>query len=182
MVPPSSPPQELDDEFLICWEDYTRAPLYKQVPWQYVTRQGLYLFLMARAREGYAFPMNPKWALCDGWYPLLEVLLASDGAKDACDAWYPRGSGVRKRMATIHAAHPNGFRPDVPEGEEPPPSMSVEEAEWAFRRHQHLRSAKKKLRAFAAMQSLFREKKMRRSFKRAFTAHRFTDASFKRAI
>lgn len=124
-------PQDLDDEFLVCYEGFRGAPTYSKVPWRYVDRAGLLNFLSARVNEGFAFPINPKWALCDaGWYALFEKLNASAGAK-ACTGWYP--PAVRKRMTAIHAKHPHGLQPDVPAGVAAH-TMEADEAEWLIRR------------------------------------------------
>ena len=164
-------PQELDDEYLVIWDGFERLPLLERskVPWQYVTRDGLRHFLSARIAEGYALPLNPKWCLCDGWYGLFEQLLQSDAARQAVDAWYPPGSGLRERMAAIHSAHPNGFVPDASVDAPPLRPLSAGEAEYALRRHQVLQRAKRKLRAVAAMMRLYRAKHARRSLRRALT-------------
>ena len=41
---------------------------------RYVTPRKLQQFLLQRVDEGFVFPINPKWILCDaGWYKIYEV-------------------------------------------------------------------------------------------------------------
>ena len=57
--------------------------------------------------EGFAFPLNPKWILCDeGWKDLYDKLLASErpNVQDALNVWYP--ADVRARIAAISSKHP----------------------------------------------------------------------------
>ena len=40
-----------------------------------IDQQGLLSFLMARIEDGYNFPLNPKWVLCDkGFRQLYEAM------------------------------------------------------------------------------------------------------------
>ena len=60
--------------------------------------------------DGFAFPLNPKWILCDeGWKDLYDKLLASEApnVQDAVNVWYP--ADVRERIAAISSKHPIGF-------------------------------------------------------------------------
>ena len=66
--------------------------------------------LAEKIDDGFAFPLNPKWVLCDeGWKDLYDKLLASDApnVQDAMAVWFP--ADVRERIASISAEHPNGF-------------------------------------------------------------------------
>lgn len=84
-------PQELDSEYLIVWNGWAG------VPWRKVPSAELQGFLLARIAEGYAFPLNPKWILCDpGWYTIYEAMVASTDARPALDSWLPPHS-VRLR-------------------------------------------------------------------------------------
>ena len=66
-------------------------------------------FLIERIPEGFSFPLNPKWLLCDeGWWEVFQALQASEAAAPALDAWFP--GGLREEMAAIRAAHPGGFQ------------------------------------------------------------------------
>jgi hypothetical protein len=72
-------------------------------------------FLSNRIDDGFTFPLNPKWILCDpGWKELYDMLLqrASDGREDVASSmniWYPPESGIRERIEEISAEHPDGF-------------------------------------------------------------------------
>ncbi len=66
--------------------------------------------LAEKIDDGFAFPLNPKWVLCDeGWKDLYDKLLASEApnVQDAMNIWYP--ADVRERIATISSKHPAGF-------------------------------------------------------------------------
>ena len=83
------------------------------VPWKYVNERELQSILSERIKEGFMFPLNPKWILCDpGWKKLYDELLASNAlyADLSKDVWFPPHSGLRKRIAEIHARHPRGFQ------------------------------------------------------------------------
>jgi hypothetical protein len=69
-------------------------------------------FLCEKIDEGFTFPLNPKWVLCDkGWKEVYDRLMSSDKAnvQDSLDIWYPRESGIRERIESIHERHPEGF-------------------------------------------------------------------------
>jgi hypothetical protein len=100
-------PQEIDDYFLLV------SDTLKPVPWKYVNVQELQAILSKLVKDGYVFPLNPKWILCDpGWKQLYDELMASDAlyAEYTKDVWYPPFSGVREKIDRIHRKHPNGFR------------------------------------------------------------------------
>ena len=141
-------PQELDPELLVVWEGFGT------VPWRYLGLRELRQFLLDRIHEGFAFPLNPKWILCDeGWLEIFEALLASRyaGTQQAMDAWFPPESGLRERIRAIAASHPDGFV--LPEGAE---DIDQDMAEYELRRHEMLRRAKIKLRAINRLRSLAR--------------------------
>ena len=86
----------------------------RPVPWLYVNVTELQQILSQKIAEGFVFPLNPKWVLCDsGWKKLYDELMASDAlyADLSKDVWYPPFSGVRDRIDAIHNKHPHGFRP-----------------------------------------------------------------------
>ena len=67
--------------------------------------------LSEKIDDGFAFPLNPKWVLCDeGWKDLYDKLLASEkpNVQDAMNVWYP--ADVRERIDAISSNHPNGFK------------------------------------------------------------------------
>ena len=101
-------PQDLDDELLIIDGD---APA-GEVPWKYVSKDELKEFLIEKISKGYAFPLNPKWIMCDhGWKDVYDKLLSSkkSNVQEALDCWYPLTSGIRERIESIHSRHPEGF-------------------------------------------------------------------------
>ena len=66
--------------------------------------------LSEKIDDGFAFPLNPKWILCDeGWKDLYDKLLASKASnvQEAMSIWYP--VNVRERIASVSTKHPNGF-------------------------------------------------------------------------
>lgn len=95
-------PQELDDEFLIIWDGF------EDPPWKTATEPEVREFLLARAKEGYAFPVNPVWPARDpGWYEVFQALRESPEAKGPMASWF-----TEKMYATIdrlHDNHPKGF-------------------------------------------------------------------------
>mmetsp|Transcript_304 Transcript_304/g.544 ORF Transcript_304/g.544 Transcript_304/m.544 type:complete len:856 (+) Transcript_304:135-2702(+) len=97
-------PQEIDDYFLVV-SDHFGA-----VPWRYLTEKDLREFLKMRIEEGFVFPMNVKWALCDpGWYDIWNDLVHTEACQQAMDSWFPPESGLRDEIKAIHEAHPGGF-------------------------------------------------------------------------
>lgn len=97
-------PQELDDEYLVVWEGFQGKP------WAYKSERELRAFLMGRAKEGYAFPLNPVWTIRDpGWYDILKVLRKHDETKTALQAWLPPSTGIIKKIDQIKKLHPKGF-------------------------------------------------------------------------
>lgn len=100
-------PQEIDDTLLII------SDTLKPVPWKYVNAKQLQSILSQRIWDGFVFPINPKWILCDpGWKRLYDQLMASDAlyAEYTKDVWYPPSSGVREKIDRIAAKFPNGFQ------------------------------------------------------------------------
>ena len=100
-------PQEIDDMFLLI------SDTLKPVPWKYVNVKDLQTILSQKIREGFVFPLNPKWILCDpGWKKIYDELMASEAlyADLSKDVWFPPHTGIRDRIEQIHARHPNGFQ------------------------------------------------------------------------
>ena len=138
-------PQELDEEFFIVWDGFPRYFGNNHVPWAYVGQQGLRDFLLARVEEGYTFPLNPKWILCDSGFG--DVYAALDAkSRSSMDSWLPPGTGLREQLEAIRAAHPAGFVPEIKAGETVE-VIDQDLAEWELSRHQVLHRAKIKLRA-----------------------------------
>ena len=135
-------PQELDEKFLIIFPGNEM--------WRYVDERELREILLDKIREGFAFPLNPKWLLCDpGWITLFRELLSSKhvSVKDSLDKWFPPESGLRERILDISRRFPDCFL-DVNKGGE----SAVAEAEEEYKRYLILQRAKMKLRAIARFQ------------------------------
>lgn len=82
----------------------------RPAPFRYMGRDGLLQFLSARLDEGFCFPFNPKWLLCDaGWWQLYEKAERSAAAAASLDAWFPQEAGLREQLRAVHEAHPHGF-------------------------------------------------------------------------
>jgi hypothetical protein len=144
-------PQELDDEFLLVSD-----MLPGNVPWKYVGVTELQEFLYDKIEEGFTFPLNPKWVLCDeGWKRIYDRLMISESnnVQESLDIWFPTESGIRERIETIHERHPRGFlqekRANRMSGTEAMDLATLELDQYlAFRR------AKMKLRAVIAFNDL----------------------------
>lgn len=101
-------PQEIDDQYLVVCDS-----LPGKIPWKYVDALELQNILCERIEVGFAFPLNPKWVLCDpGWKSVWDKLLASDDLmiQQSLDMWYPPSSGIRERIEEISCNHPEGFQ------------------------------------------------------------------------
>jgi hypothetical protein len=103
-------PQELDDHFLIIGEGMNENG---PPNWKYVSVAELQKILLKKVKEGYSFPLNPEWVLCDpGWKEIFDEQFKSESqhVKDSLDSWYPPSSGIRETIQRIAGAHPNGFQ------------------------------------------------------------------------
>jgi hypothetical protein len=100
-------PQELDEEFLVISNSSNG-----QGKWVTYTAPQLLDFLSTKIDEGFMFPLNPKWILCDpGWKKLYDKQIRSPSraVRKSLDAWYPPKSGIRKRIEQVHHKYPCGF-------------------------------------------------------------------------
>ena len=96
-------PQELDDEYLVMWTGFANK---KQPTLQYMNEVELRSFLSRRVEDGFTFPLNPKWVLCDsGWYPIFSSLCKTSDVS----AWYPPSSGLVESIEAIHDRFPDGI-------------------------------------------------------------------------
>ena len=128
-------PQDLDDEFLVIadglpgdkpWVYVERrkiellALISKSLPdsfrllsHRYVDEEGLQDILSEKIDQGFTFPLNPKWVLCDAgrWYELYQKLLKSDKAEtqQSMNVWFPPESGLREQIERVHELRPEGF-------------------------------------------------------------------------
>lgn len=99
-------PQEIDETFLLV------SDTLPGVPFRYLDVTQLQELLLQKIQEGFVFPLNPKWILCDpGWKNVYDHLMKSDALyADTCrDVWYPPALDIRQRIEKICKKHPNGF-------------------------------------------------------------------------
>ena len=85
---------------------------FPRVPWRYLDMPALHKFLVQRIAEGFSFPLNLKWVLCDpGWWAVYAALVASPSpsVRTCVAAWCPDDSGLREHLEAIHCRHPNGY-------------------------------------------------------------------------
>jgi len=104
-------PQQLDEEFLVIYDSPRDDGC--GIKWEYVDVNGLQQILKNKIDDGFCFPLNPKWVLCDpGWYCIYEKLLASKRryVQESLNVWFPPESGVREQIERIHLNHPDGFQ------------------------------------------------------------------------
>ena len=115
--------------------------------WKYVDTEELMNFLAEKIDQGFAFPLNPKWVLCDkGWKELYDKLLASDApnVQDAMGIWFP--PDVRQRIAAISDKHPNGLDSEEAETKRESEMFTADTAELSLQRYKQARSGVSKLR------------------------------------
>ena len=104
-------PQELDEEFLIIYDGHN--PDQNGLKWEYVGVAGLQKILNDKIDEGFTFPLNPKWILCDqGWSKIYQKLLSSNhrNVQESLDVWFPPESGIKSHIERICKNHPEGFQ------------------------------------------------------------------------
>lgn len=97
-------PQELDTKYLVVWHGFPNQP------WEYRSEPDLRAFLIERANEGFAFPLNPVWPVRDpGWFEVHRALRGPGRDQDSLNAWYPPESGIIDKLEAIHDQFPDGF-------------------------------------------------------------------------
>ena len=164
-------PQELDERFLVIGEGLNpNGP-----PWCYVNVKGLQEILLNKVKQGFTFPLNPKWLLCDpGWKEIYDALNSSNEAnvQDSLNCWYPPGSGIREKIEEIHKKNPKGFvrctnidskskvirRNSLSVLElsgEDDGTSAMDLAQLELRNHELMQRTKKKLKAVIMWMSLF---------------------------
>jgi hypothetical protein len=166
-------PQELDEHFLVIGESLNP----KGPPWCYVNVLGLQEILRSKVKQGFTFPLNPKWLLCDpGWKEIYDELKASDksNVQDSLNCWYPPGSGIREKIEEIHKKNPEGFvrcvKTDnknevrsslsaLEESGEDDGTAAMDLAQLELRNHELMQRTKKKLKAVITWMGLFSETK-----------------------
>jgi len=104
-------PQEIDEEFLVISDT---LPGNKK--WQKMNVEQLQDILIKKIEEGFTFPINPKWVLCDpGWKRVYDKLMASEkpNVQDSINCWLPPETKLREEIAAILKQHPRGFEGTV---------------------------------------------------------------------
>jgi hypothetical protein len=144
-------PQELDDEFLIVSDSFPEK-------WRYVSIRELQDFLLQRIQEGYTFPLNPKWVLCDDarWKELYDHLLE----KESICCWFPEN--IQRRIESIRRRHPDGFRTDKSCDEDVCGTEAMDLAMLDLDRHMLFRKAKIKICSLLIMVNLLETVRRRR--------------------
>jgi len=140
-------PQEIDDNFLLI---SSHGCLPGDPPWKYVNHAQLREYLLNCVKVGYAFPINPKWILCDkGWKKIYDAMCHSENPniKSSMDTWFPPDSGIRERINDIHRRHPDGFVQKVEIICLDDNETKMDLALLELNRYTTLQRAKKKLRA-----------------------------------
>jgi len=153
-------PQEIDDEFLVVSDT-----LPGNVNWKKVNPHELQDILITKIDEGFTFPLNPKWILCDpGWRRVYDKLLASQrpNVQDSIKCWLPPESGLREEIDVISARHPLGFEGiyEKPEGSEMMDQMNQD-----LERYLKIQRAWRKLRLVLYWIRFVREKRREREEK-----------------
>mmetsp|Transcript_41450 Transcript_41450/g.86952 ORF Transcript_41450/g.86952 Transcript_41450/m.86952 type:complete len:379 (-) Transcript_41450:124-1260(-) len=126
-----------------------------QVPWKYVNSEELVDILCERIGQGFTFPLNPKWILCDpGWKKVYDKLLASSkpNVQNSLDIWYP--DEIRKRISEISIAHPQGFVSSNIDQSDLPSGVRFDLAILELKRHRIRLSSRRKLRIALSRRSL----------------------------
>mmetsp|Transcript_53327 Transcript_53327/g.79676 ORF Transcript_53327/g.79676 Transcript_53327/m.79676 type:complete len:799 (+) Transcript_53327:86-2482(+) len=137
-------PQDIDDKFLVI-----NDTLSGKVPWRYVDVTELQDLLCQKIDEGFTFPLNPKWILCDnGWKRVYDKLLKSpsQNTQASLNCWLPPESGLRERIECISARYQGGFHCDTCPAVQDDNTSNMDLVEHEFNRHLALMRAKKKLR------------------------------------
>ncbi|KAL3942759.1 MAG: hypothetical protein SGBAC_003103 [Bacillariaceae sp.] len=160
-------PQELDDHFLIISDNLPGTTL----PWKYVDPKGLQEILKTKIDEGYAFPLNPKWVLCDdGWKGVYDKLMASQksNVQDALAMWYPPESGMREKIESIHQKYPSGFNQSDSNlvNDDHDGTAAMDLAEQELRYYLTFQRAKRKLRGMLIWKRILDEHRREAKAKR----------------
>ncbi|KAL7537550.1 hypothetical protein ACHAXR_009860 [Thalassiosira sp. AJA248-18] len=149
-------PQEIDDELLVISDT-----LPGNVKWKKVNPRQLQDLLIEKIDEGFTFPINPKWVLCDpGWRRVYDKLLSSQkpNVQDSINCWLPPETGLRKEIDMISARHPLGFSGVEAEGKK----FGMHQVEYDLERYIKIQRSWRKLRLVLFWIRFVREKKRER--------------------
>lgn len=132
--------------------------------WRYVTINELQDFLFQKIEEGYCFPLNPKWLLCDDprWKQLHDCLLRSGEpfVAHAVNTWFPKN--IQDRIKSIRERFPKGFDSDVSANEDVCGTEAMDLAMLDLNRHVLFRKAKIKICSLLFMVQLLESVRRRR--------------------
>ncbi|CAK9077464.1 unnamed protein product, partial [Durusdinium trenchii] len=129
-------PQDLDEEFLVV------SSTFGAQPWRYMKEPELREFLMDSISQGYSFPLNPKWIICDaGWREVFEKLRENEESRKHLACWFPPDSGLIETIDELCQKFPDGFIKPAGAVE-----IDVDLAEFQLKRYQTLQRARRKLR------------------------------------
>ena len=102
-------PQDLDEEYLVTWDGFNDDAGHRGAKFRYLSERELRSFLLERIDDGYCFPLNPKWVLCDkGWYDVWWKLNQANNG-DGLEPWFPRASRLRARIEELHEIYRGGY-------------------------------------------------------------------------
>jgi len=153
-------PQEIDEDFLVISDT---LPGNKK--WKKVKVPELQDILIDKIDEGFTFPINPKWVLCDpGWRRVYDKLLASQkpNVQDSINCWLPPGTGLREQIDSISANHPHGFEGGTHDPADVEGTAQRDLMEENLERYVKVQRAWRKLRLLLCWIRFVREKRRER--------------------
>lgn len=148
-------PQEIDDEFLVISDT-----LPGNTKWKKMNVFELQDILIEKIDEGFTFPINPKWVLCDpGWRRVYDKLLLSQkpNVQDSLNCWLPPETGLRQQIDSISKQFPLGFESTMQKGEGTETKDLMEEE---LERYIKMQRAWRKLRLVLYWIRFVREKRL----------------------
>jgi len=164
-------PQEIDEDFLVVSDT-----LPGNLKWKKVKVPELQDILITKIDEGFTFPINPKWVLCDpGWRRVYDKLLASQkpNVQDSLKCWLPPETGLREEIDSISARHPLGFEGDCA-AEKTEGTEVMDQLQDDLERYFKLQRAWRKLRLVLHWIRFVREKRREREEKEMEALARFS--------
>mmetsp|Transcript_28719 Transcript_28719/g.32843 ORF Transcript_28719/g.32843 Transcript_28719/m.32843 type:complete len:825 (+) Transcript_28719:89-2563(+) len=193
-------PQELDDQFLVIgWGlDTTTTATPSSIPWVYVGAEGLQQILLKKIKEGYTFPLNPKWVLCDdGWKEVYDALQGSQAAhvQNSLNCWFPPKSGIREKIDELCQKYPKGFQRrtdhrrssnvelnDLQDFDENEGTAAMDLAKQQLKYYAVLQRARRKLKVFLIFMSFINDRNRKRGLITDGTATTTTHRNNKKNI
>lgn len=151
-------PQEMDEQFLVVSDT---LPGNKN--WMKVNVEELQDLLIEKIDEGFTFPINPKWVLCDpGWRRVYDKLLTSEmpNVQDSINCWLPPETGLREKIDEISKLHPRGFESSGVRTKTSSIILMMNDLEKYMSRETKAEMAYKKLRVILFLQRTIRGSRM----------------------